>query len=42
MGKDEEEDEDGDCGMTLAVGSNGSKGWRSLGNPCVSCWWRRK
>lgn len=21
--------------MTLAVGSKGSRGWRSLGNPCV-------
>lgn len=32
-GKEEEEDEDGDCGMTLAVGSKGNKGWRSLGKP---------
>lgn len=28
--------------MTLAVGSKGSRGWRSLGKPCRPCDWRRK
>lgn len=29
----EEEEEEGDWGMTLAVGSKGSMGWRSLEKP---------
>lgn len=33
----EEGEEEGDWGMTLAVGSKGSSGWRSLGKPCISC-----
>lgn len=41
VGKEEQEEE-GDWGMTLAVGSKGRRGWRSLGKPCISCEWRRK
>lgn len=38
----EEDEEEGDWGMTLAVWSKGSRGCRSLGKPCRSCDWRRK
>lgn len=41
-GKEEDEDEDGDCGMTLTVESKGNKGWRSLGKPWESCQQRRE
>ena len=41
-GKEEEEEEIGDCGGPLDVRSKGSRGWRSLEKSCTSCDWRRK